>query len=60
MGANPPPPNKNLKSGGLTGVQPPPIQNSGGVATPQPPPPRLVPLIVSRQTSSAYITWFIH
>ena len=37
MGANPPTPDKNLfKSGGLTGVQPPPIQNSGGVATPNP------------------------
>ena len=48
MGANPPPPNKNLlKSGGLTGVQPPPHPKFRGVATPNPPPPCLAPLIVS-------------
>ena len=41
MGANPPPPNKNrLKSGGLTGVQPPPPSKiQGGLRPPNPPPP---------------------
>ena len=59
MGANPPP-NKNLfKSGGLTGVQPPPHPKFRGVATTHPPPPpRLAPLVVSLYKTIIFNTKF--